>query len=429
MARRPGPEVRVWAVQDRRADGKARPWVVRWVVGGARHSQAFTHRAQADDFHARLRIAAADGERFDAATGKPASWLREDATVAQFAYRWYREQWPTWAAGSRRASAESLERWVPILVRKGAPKPPSDLRAHTTKWLAGDGEMPSHLSRWSMPIADLDQTAAERIWRALGLTLDGKRPLAPTTAARMRQSFKTVVAAASVAGHCDAVVWPKLSRRAKERIAVRCDPALVPTLPQVKSLIEALGPRHTKGRTARDYRPLFGLMYYCGLRPGEAFAIHADDLILPETGWGRVTVSRTARVDDDEMWLDGDAEFGPVKAGAVGREIPVPPQCVELLREVAAGGGYMFGGVSRRAVSRAWTRAKVASLPAGELRQMTPYYMRHAHATHGLRAGVSIGVLADRLGHSREMLTTIYDGWLDGDDERANRLLEAVFAE
>jgi integrase len=429
MSERPNPKVSIWKLQDRRKDGKPKPWIVRWKVQGRRlpNSEPFVYQAQADEYRRKLAAAASKGERFDTDTGLPVSWLIEEFTVAEFTHDWFRQQWPTWAAGSRRAAAESIVRWLPLLVRKGAPAPPVDIRTQITKWLTEDSEMPAYLQRWSLLLTDFDKNHAQRVWSKLGLTLDGKRALNPKTAARMRVTFKAVMKSAVSAGQSSAVEWPKVSRRGKEKIVIKCDPSRVPSADQMRQLLEALGPRHTRGRTARDYRQLFGLMYYCGLRPGEAYAVNAADLTLPESGWGRLIVSRTARIDTISTWLDGDPIHGPVKAGAVGREVPIPPQCVELLRENLPESGFLFEGVSRRAVSRAWALAKSTALPPGPLQTMDPYYCRHAYATHGLRAGIPIGVIAERLGNSREMVATIYDGWLDGDNLLANDLFEKAF--
>lgn len=35
----------------------------------------------------------------------------------------------------------------------------------------------------------------------------------------------------------------------------------------------------------------FALLYFAGLRPGEALDVHADDLRLPTKGWGEVWLS------------------------------------------------------------------------------------------------------------------------------------------
>jgi integrase len=60
---------------------------------------------------------------------------------------------------------------------------------------------------------------------------------------------------------------------------------------------------------------------------------------------------------------------------------------------------------------------------------MRVYDCRHACATAWLRAGVPLGEVARRLGHSVETLVSIYVGALDGDDAVANRLIDAAMME
>ena len=60
---------------------------------------------------------------------------------------------------------------------------------------------------------------------------------------------------------------------------------------------------------------------------------------------------------------------------------------------------------------------------------MRVYDCRHACATAWLRAGVPLGEIARRLGHSVETLVSSYVGALDGDDLAANKLIDAAMGE
>jgi hypothetical protein len=57
---------------------------------------------------------------------------------------------------------------------------------------------------------------------------------------------------------------------------------------------------------------------------------------------------------------------------------------------------------------------------------MRVYDCRHACATTWLRAGVPLGEVARRLGHSVETLVSTYVGALDGDDTAANKLIASA---
>jgi integrase len=54
------------------------------------------------------------------------------------------------------------------------------------------------------------------------------------------------------------------------------------------------------------------------------------------------------------------------------------------------------------------------------------YDCRHAAATTWLKAGVPLGEVARRMGHSVETLVSTYVGALDGDEAVANTRIDAV---
>ena len=57
---------------------------------------------------------------------------------------------------------------------------------------------------------------------------------------------------------------------------------------------------------------------------------------------------------------------------------------------------------------------------------MRIYDCRHAAATTWLRAGVPLGEVAKRMGHSVETLVSTYVGALAGDEELANDRIDAA---
>lgn len=74
---------------------------------------------------------------------------------------------------------------------------------------------------------------------------------------------------------------------------------------------------------------------------------------------------------------------------------------------------------------RSWHRA-LAKIDHAPLRL---YDCRHAAATTWLKAGVPLGEVARRLGHSVETLASTYVGALEGDEEIANSRIDAQLAE
>ena len=167
--------------------------------------------------------------------------------------------------------------------------------------------------------------------------------------------------------------------------------------------------------------------FYAGIRPGEARAIDASKLTLPATGWGSLIV--------DQAVKDAGGDFGTVdehihvtKTGN-DRVVPLAPQLVAIL---AAHVGDRTSGLlvaTQRGLpvdhtnwARAWSRVQK---PGGT--SWSLYDLRHAAATTMLSAGIQIGEVARRLGHSPEVLLTHYAGVLVGDEATSNAKLEGVF--
>lgn len=128
-------KVSVWSLQDRRGRGVPNPWVVRWKVEGKEHALAFSHRAPADQYRARLISAISTGERFDRETGVPDSWNVKDYSVAEWAKHWIDNNWVEWKPNTRRSYVEAVERFLMVAVPAAAPAPPSGIRKEVVMWL------------------------------------------------------------------------------------------------------------------------------------------------------------------------------------------------------------------------------------------------------------------------------------------------------
>jgi integrase len=123
-------------------------------------------------------------------------------------------------------------------------------------------------------------------------------------------------------------------------------------------------------------------------------------------------------------------ETADPKTGA--RHVPIPPQLVAMLQAWVDEHGFTGDDVIFRSRNglrptpsnwlRAWQRA-LANIGHPPLRI---YDLRHAAATTWLAAGVPMGGVAQRLGHSVEVLVSTYVGALHGDDITANRQIDAI---
>jgi integrase len=79
--------------------------------------------------------------------------------------------------------------------------------------------------------------------------------------------------------------------------------------------------------------------------------------------------------------------------------------------------------VWRVARSYAFTPEQLASPLAGR-----PYDLRHAAVSLWLNPGVPAQEVADRVGHSVDVLWKVYAGTIDGDEARLNRMIELALA-
>src|SRR5262249_38293953 len=123
------------------------------------------------------------------------------------------------------------------------------------------------------------------------------------------------------------------------------------------------------------------------------------------------------------------------------RPVPIPPELVAILRahldRFGAGpDGHLFRSergkpVSSSTYSRVWQEARSLALPPAQVHSPLagrPYDLRHAGVSLWLNAGVPAPEVADRAGHSVEVLLKIYAKCLDGDADRMNRRIEAALA-
>ncbi|HMJ76479.1 MAG TPA: tyrosine-type recombinase/integrase [Iamia sp.] len=75
-----------------------------------------------------------------------------------------------------------------------------------------------------------------------------------------------------------------------------------------------------------------------------------------------------------------------------------------------------------------WWRALRRATDQAGAPPMRIYDCRHAAATTWLRAGVPLGEVAKRMGHSVETLVSTYVGALDTDEELANTRITAALS-
>jgi integrase len=407
------------------------PWVVRWVVDGKAHSLSFRTRDLADRYRSRLRVAANDGEWFDRRTGEPESWRppAEAQPVHLWAGQWVLEQWHEWAPRTRRTNLEALCRFLPLVADDGAPAPPAGIRPYLREALRPDGspdgadESERWLAKWVLSLGELNREVLADVERRLSLG-DSGQPLAMSTAGRYRKVAHSCIRRAVELEKLKADPWPPAPRGRNRRKARRkrtaVDVRVLPSPETMVAVIDAI-PTHQPG--SRTYQVMTAVAYYAGLRPSEVVMLRPRALHLPATEWGSIEVVE-ADIDWDE----------PGEPKTDDRTVPIPPRLVELLRSWIAE--HSFGNDDllfrtrndRRPAPSNWSRAIHRAYRAVGHPPLRVYDCRHAAATTWLRAGVPLGEVARRLGHSVETLVSRYVGALQGDDTAANKLIDSTLA-
>ena len=375
-----------------------------------------------------LYTAVRTGEQFDELTGQPMSWLPSpgDMQIHVWARRWLAEQWQEWAPRTRTSAVESIARFVVLAVVAESPAVPPGLRYYLAETLQPDhagveNDCRQWLDSWSMRLTQLDRSRLGDIDRRLGLRDDGQ-PLAPRTAARYRKIAKSCVRRAVELEILASDPWPPVSRGRAQRKAVRVKRSVeIRMLPDPQTMTRAIAAIVSHQPGSRKYQVMTALAYYAGLRPSEVVMLRPRALELPTAGWGRVDVVE-ADISFDEP---GEPKTGP-------RSVPIPPQLVTILRHWVDSEGIDLNSFlfrtrnGNRPTASNWWRAWQRALRKIDHEPLRIYDCRHAAATTWLQAGVPLGEVARRLGHSVETLVSTYVGALVGDEEVANRRIEAV---
>jgi integrase len=118
---------------------------------------------------------------------------------------------------------------------------------------------------------------------------------------------------------------------------------------------------------------------------------------------------------------------------------PIPPELSHILRQHietfgTASDGRMFSSdrgnvVASTAISDVWAEARTRALTPEQVASPLagrPYDLRHAAVSLWLNAGVSPQDVAQRAGHSIEVLLRVYAKCLHGGETIANKRIEAA---
>ncbi|NAS26591.1 tyrosine-type recombinase/integrase [Herbidospora sp. NEAU-GS84] len=449
-------DVKFWDIR-RYSTTRGPSYTVRWTVGKREKSKSFKTKALAENLLSDLRQAAKRGEAFDVETGLPVSMLAAAKTgpsFLAFAQSYMETRWVHLSALSREAIAYAMLSIIPALT-KDVPRRPAieDLRAVLRTYALLPEKRRPTLSdeeratlKWieeaSLPLADLAEAAVIRTaLDAIALTFKGT-PAAATTVRRKRAILHHVLEAAVEGQHLSSnplhgIKW----KRPRSSDAV--DPCVVVNPTQARALLDTV---RTLGRTrgARMYA-MFACMYYAALRSEEVAALRSANCELPDEGWGMLTLEK-ARPQTSRRWSDTGEQHEDRalkhRANRETRPVPIPPVLVAILREHIKQFGVTDDGrlfrsrtgasYTSSAISQTWQEARRAALtPAQYVSRLAarPYDLRHAAVSLWLNAGVPAPEVANRAGHSVDVLLKVYAKCIDGQRAQANGQIDRVLGE
>ncbi|WP_405394670.1 tyrosine-type recombinase/integrase [Microbispora hainanensis] len=447
-------DVKFWEIR-RNPTSKTPSYVTRWKVAGKVKSKTFRTKELANSFLSDLRRAAKDGEAFDIGTGLPESMMEPQAdlgpTVLSFAQEYVARRWKASAARTRETDTYALMALVPAFV-KDLPGKPDDaelrevLRDHALLPADRRAELPRNRAavlRWletaSLPLVDLQEAGVlRRGLDAISVTFAGKKAAA-NTVLRKREVLNHLLELA-----VEEKVLPSNPLReikwAPPKSTEAVDPRTVVNPRQAGALLAAVS--YVGRSRGPRMMALYACMYYAALRPEEAAGLRWENCQLPDEGWGMLTLEK-ARPQANKRYTDsGEAhdERGlKHRAERETRPIPIPPVLVAILREHikrygVADDGRLFRTAKGRpytasAISRIWQEARaIAFAPeqAASPLAARPYDLRHAAVSLWLNIGVPATEVAQRAGHSVEVLQRVYAKCVEGQALQANNKITAA---
>lgn len=162
--------------------------------------------------------------------------------------------------------------------------------------------------------------------------------------------------------------------------------------------------------TEEPYSTLYLLLYYSGMRKGEARALMWSDI-----SGNTISISKTAT----NKSIDAPYAITAPKTKGSYRKIQVPPFVIERINALPHNGDFIFtldgeNPISERPIEKRWKESiKDANLP-----EIRIHDLRHSHASLLISSGVPITAVSRRLGHDNVTVTlNTYAHIMPSDDD------------
>ncbi|MDH6461777.1 integrase [Micromonospora sp. A200] len=341
------------------------PYVVRWRdEAGKQRKRGFARKLDADRFRAEVEHKLNTGSYVDPAAGR--------TTFEAYAERW-RAMQPHRANTAARTESQLRRHCYPVLG--------------------------------SRPLAQIRASELQAFVTGLAVSPSSVRPIWATVRAILSAAVRDRLIPYDPA---DRIKLPELPRKQVTPL----------TVDQVDALA---------GNMLPMYRALVVVGAATGLRQGELFGLQVADVdFLRKT----LTVDRQVQPGPG-----GTVVPVPLKNRSSYRTLPVGRVVVDALaahlaEHKATGTAYVFRDEAGEPLHRnrfnrdVWAPARTA---AG-LPEVTCHDLRHFFASALIRAGLSVKVVSDRLGHANAAQTLgVYAHLWPDDDDRSREAIDDVF--
>ena len=468
-------------------------WQVRWHLTAIKCSgtRSFNDVHTAREFQDRLRGALNNDLPFDTGTREPALWSadttattqRDDGstertspsklpaeTLLDLARSLMSEDWDSLSPRSR----DSLLQVWPIAIWAHVPAERRPRREWALAYLRSaivPAQTPAEMEERLLALTPEQRKAGEQVRRHLppAITLDQEDQISQVVRILDRKKDGEILHAHNVIRRKRAALHRLLAHGERRDILPR-NPMHLVRKPKRRKTLKPISEREVISLAAgealiallaahnrlRRWAAYFACMLLGGFRPGELDALDWTDLDLPEDGWGAATPHSSSGAVPSYANDGQSRTVGPLKWREPGedREVPLHPTLVRWLLQhrdeftsadpqgryvgpVFRGprGGHL--GRSQRSEMFAWARDQILTDPDSHhwvpvkhpLRTLTPYGLRHHAATALLQAKIPANRVALRMGHSVQVLQTIYAGFLNDDTEQENDDIDAWYEE
>lgn len=177
------------------------------------------------------------------------------------------------------------------------------------------------------------------------------------------------------------------------------------------------------------FQTFFNVLYFCGLRRGEAIALNWTDV-----NFKNETISITKTFSPKE--LGRHAKPTPPKTKSSCRNIKLPKRTLDLLKQLYKNESkidnfskemYVFNMESLPLTESSIKRKKDKYCKWADLKQITVHDFRHSHASLLINKGANIRLVANRLGHSDiEMTLNTYTHMFHDSEQSLIDILDKI---